>query len=112
MTEKTPQWARDPVTLEPGAVRMSAEAMRGLKKATGRSMTDLLQDDDDEANRLQVMAYGELWRRAHRLGHLPDAATMWDYAGMVELEFVVERQIDPLEGGSSTTSPHSAATGE
>ena len=108
---KPPEWATTPVMIEAGAVRMSADAMRGLKKATGRSMTDLLGDDDDEANRLQVMAYGELHRRAARLGHLPDAATMWEYAGAVELDFVVETELDPLDGGSSTISPPSAATG-
>lgn len=110
MTE-TPDWAARPVVIEPGSVRMSADAMRGLKKATGRSMTDLLQDDDDEANRLQVMAYGELHRRANRLGHLPDAVTLWDYAGAVDLEFEVETEVDPLDGGSSTISPPSATSG-
>lgn len=107
-----PQWATDPVMIEAGTVRMSADAMRGLKKATGRSMTELLQDEDDEANRLQVMAYGELHRRAGRLGHIPDAAALWEYAGAVELEFVVETEIDPLGGGSSTISPPSAISGE
>lgn len=106
-----PDWATKAVTIEPGSVRMSADAMRGLKKATGRSMTDLLQDDEDEANRLQVMAYGELHRRAAMLGHLPDAATLWDYAGAVDLDFVVETELDPLGDGSSTISPPSAATG-
>ena len=34
-------------------LRLSADAMRGLVKATGSSMSDLLQDDEDEANRVQ-----------------------------------------------------------
>jgi hypothetical protein len=101
-----------PITLEPGGMRLSAEAMRGLKKATGRSMTELLNDDDDEANRIQVMAFAELHRRAARLGHLPDAGALWERAGLVDIDFVVpEAEVDPLGGGSSTTSPLSAATG-
>ena len=38
-------------------LRLSADGMRALNKATGRTMTDLLNDPDDEANRIQVMAF-------------------------------------------------------
>ena len=54
-------------------VRISPEAMRALKKATGRSFTDLLQDDDP-ATQFQVGAFAELHRREGRLGHMPDPA--------------------------------------
>jgi hypothetical protein len=122
MTERAPRPRRPrpaaqredvdaPMILEAGGMRMSAEAMRGLKKATGRSMSDLLHDDDDEANRIQVMAFAELHRRAARLGHLPDAGTLWERAGLVDIDFVAPEAVDPLGGGSSTTSPPSAATG-
>ena len=37
-------------------LRLSADAMRALRKATGRTMSDLFNDDEDEANRIQVMA--------------------------------------------------------
>ena len=89
---------------------LPAEAMRSLKKATGRSMTELLQDEEDEGNRIQVMAFAELHRRAARAGHLPDADELWTLAGTVEVEFTAPT-VDPLDDGSSPTSPPSAGTG-
>ena len=93
-------------------LRLSADAMRALKKATGRNMSDLLNDDDDDAARLQTMAFAELFRRGVQSGHMHDAATLWDRAGSVELDFVVTTPTDFLGGESSQTSPDSAGTGE
>ena len=93
-------------------LRLSAEAMRALNKATGRSMSELLNDDDDEANRIQVMAFAELHRRGRRLGHLADAATLWERAGDVEVDFIAPTAPDFLDGASSETSPDSVGTGE
>jgi hypothetical protein len=101
----------EPVDIVPGAVHLSADAMRALKKATGRSMGELLQDDDDDASRFQVMGFAELYRRGALTGHLPDAGELWDRAGRVELNFVTGR-LDPTNGEPSPTSPSSAATGE
>jgi hypothetical protein len=92
-------------------LRLSADTMRALRKATGRTMTELLSDDEDEADRIQALAFVELHRRAARLGHLPDAATLWDQAGVIEVDFNMPQPVDPLGGGSSTTSPPSATTG-
>ena len=91
-------------------LRLSADAMRSLTKATGRTMSELLQDDQDEANRVQVMAFAQLHRRAAAAGHLPDAAELWERAGLVEVEFQGEA-VDPTEGASSGTLPPSATTG-
>jgi hypothetical protein len=102
----------DPVEVTPGSIRLSADAMRALKKATGRQMGELLADDDDEAAKFQVMGFAELHRRYTRLGHLPDPAELWERAGIVELSFVPGDRPDPTSGESSTTSPPSAATGE
>jgi hypothetical protein len=93
-------------------LRLSAEAMRALRKATGRSMSELLNDEDDDANRVQVMAFAELHRRGVRLGHLDDAATLWERAGGVEVDFLAPTAPDFLDGASSQTSPDSAGTGE
>jgi hypothetical protein len=92
-------------------LRLSAEAMRALRKATGRSMSDLLNDDDDDANRIQVMAFAELHRRGTRGGHLDDAATLWERAGAVEVDFIAPTPPDFLGGESSETLPRSAGTG-
>jgi hypothetical protein len=81
-------------------LRLSADALRALKKATGRTMTDLLADEDDEVSRFQVLAFAELHRRAARLGHLPDAAELWERAGRVELDFVPVERLDPTGAGS------------
>lgn len=104
----------EPVVIELSAdkpLRLSADAMRALKKATGRNMSDLLNDEDDEANRIQVTAFAELFRRAQLLGHLPDAATLWEQAGSAEVDFLAPEPIDPLGGESSQTSPPSVPTG-
>jgi hypothetical protein len=92
-------------------LRLTADAMRALKKATGRSMSELLNDEDDDANRIQVTAFAELHRREVRMGHMPDAATLWEQAGAVEVEFVAPEPMDPLDDESSPTSPPSAPTG-
>ncbi len=102
----------DPITIGGDApLRLSADALRALKKATGRTMTDLVQDEDDIV-RFQVMAFAELFRRYHRSGHMPPADELWEQAGAVELEFGLGEPLDPTSGGSSTDSPASAATGE
>lgn len=109
--ERPPAWLEDPVVMRQGqAPRVSADCMRALTKATGQSMGELLQGEDD-ANRIQAAAFIELYRRAARAGHLPDAGTLWDQAGRVDVDFEAAGPIDPLGDGSSTTSPHSAATG-
>lgn len=91
--------------------RFSADALRALKKATGRTMTDLLSDEADDADRFQALAFCELYRRLSPLGHLPDAGELWDRAGAVEVEFAKEVR-DPLPAAPSTTSPPFVTTGE
>ena len=112
MTERKPAIrGDDPIEIKTGAaLRLSADALRALKKATGRTMSELLTDEDDDVSRFQVVAFAELYRRYQRLGHLPDAGTIWERAGAVELDFVTER-LDPTAGESSTGSPPSATTG-
>lgn len=92
-------------------LRLSADTIRALKKATGLSMTEMLNDDEDEANRIQVVAFAELHRRGVRSGHLPDAATLWEQAGAIDVDFARPEPMDPTAGESSPTSPPSAATG-
>ena len=102
----------DPILIaQDRPLRLSAEAMRALAKATGRTMSELLTDETDEANRIQVVAFAELHRRAARAGHLPDADILWEQAGLVEVDFMMPAPIDPLDGGSSTILPPSAGTG-
>jgi hypothetical protein len=109
----------EPVVIsEERPLRVSASAMRALAKVTGRSMTDLLQGSDDadaEADRMQAVAFLELHKRAARLGHMPDAGTLWDEAGNVEIDIAArpdDRVADPLDTASSKTSPLSADIGE
>lgn len=110
-TTRPPAWQTDPVVVKQGHTpRVSADCMRALHKATGQTMSDLLQGDDD-ASRLQATAFMELYRRAAAAGHMPDAGTLWELAGAVELDFEVAGPIDPLGDGSSTTSPRSVDTG-
>ena len=114
--EPRPGWARHEVTIHVDKpLRLSANAMRALHKSTGAPLSEILQSDDEE-RRWQATAFGDLYRRAVDSGHMPDAATLFDWAGDVDLVFTVETQplqiTDPLELESSTISPDSAATGE
>lgn len=102
-----------PVVVASGRVlRLSADSLRALKKATGRTMSELLNDEDDEAARFQVMAFAELYRRYLPGGHMPDAGKLWDMAGAIEIDFETEMAADPTPGGFSTGSPLSADIGE
>jgi len=104
-----------PVKLAAGGVALqtSADAMRALIKATGRTVTDLLQGDD-EADQMQAFAFLELHRRYARAGHLPDAAALWTMAGALEIDLTAAAPMlatDPLGDASSKTSPPSVISG-
>jgi hypothetical protein len=101
----------DPVEISPGNMRFSVDAIRALRKASGRTMSELLGDDDDEAAKFQAMSFAELYRRSAREGHVPDAGELWERAGRVELVFVNAERPDPTRGERSRTSPSSADIG-
>jgi hypothetical protein len=114
--EPRPGWALEEVDIHVDKpLRLSADAMRALAKGSGRSLTDILQDPEDDATRWQATAFGELYRRADRSGHMPDAATLWEWAGRADLAFSVDTETlqlaDPTGRASSQTSPDSATTG-
>jgi hypothetical protein len=83
-------------------VRLTANEMRQLKENTGKTMTDLMGEEADDADRLQTMVWLELRRRGHDV--------RWDQVGDVAIEFVVDLP-DPTSGGSPKSSPPSAASG-
>jgi|SRR5215471_412566 len=94
------------------ALRLSPDGVRALAKATGRSMTELLTDDADEANRFQVIVFADLHRRFSRSGHMPDAATLWEMAGRADVILEPDDVPDPLDSESSTLSLPSVDIGE
>jgi hypothetical protein len=101
----------DEVVIDPNRpIRVSPEAMRALKAATGRTFTELLQDEDP-ATQFQVTAFASLYRREVALGHMPPAVELWARAGATEVTFDVAATLDPTTGAASTTSPPSADSG-
>jgi hypothetical protein len=98
----------DPVQISPGGIRFSVETMRSLKKATGRTLSEL---NEDELDGMQATAFLVLHKRYAELGHLPDAGELWERAGLVEITLVEAPRLDPTSGESSTTSLTSADTG-
>jgi len=92
----------DVVTLTSVAPRFSANELRMLKAQTGRTMEDLLGPGAEDADRWQTMAWLELRRAGHDVS--------WQDAGDVQVA-VVDETPDPTNGGPSTSSPGSAATG-
>lgn len=109
----------EPVVIVAGGMRMSANAMDDLYKATGQTMSDLM-GDGRESLKLRVMAFAELHNRCAqrwliRDGRaepipMPDPGELWERAGYVQLD-LRSAPLDPLGDGSSTTSPLSADTG-
>jgi len=83
-------------------VAMAPNELRELKRATGRSMTELMGDEGDDADRLQVM----VWLRLRRDGHRPS----WDEAGEVLVIYQADAP-DPTAAPSSIGPPTSAGTG-
>jgi hypothetical protein len=117
MTDDRPAWALEDVEIHVDKpLRLSADAMRALTKGSGRTLTDILQDTDDDATRWQATAFGELFRRGDQAGHLPDAATLWEWAGRADIAFSADAETlqlaDPTGRESSATSPRSVITGE
>jgi hypothetical protein len=90
------------ITGQPSDFRLTANEMRRLKDETGRTMTELMGEEADDADRMQAM----VWLKLRRDGH--DAT--WDQAGDVAVEYEPEQQ-DPTSGELSKTSPDSAASG-
>ena len=92
-------------------LRLSADCMRALEKATGRTMAELTGEGADQADQVQLLAFAELYRRYRASGHMPTPAELWEQAGAIDLDFVPVRPLDPTAGESTTASPPSAATG-
>ena len=70
-------------------VRMSPNDMRALKAETGRTLTALMEGDDD-ADRMQAV----VWLRLRRDGY----ELSWEDAGTVAIEFQGEDTPDPTNG--------------
>jgi len=94
------------VYLDVQNIRMSPQAMRLLTKATGRSMTQLMESPED-ADKFQAMAFFEVRRRHPELS----AEQLWELAGEVEVELGAVTP-DPFGTASSTGSPASPTTGD
>ena len=83
-------------------VRLSANDMRALRKATGKTMEELMGENAADEDRLQAVA----WLELRRQGYEPT----WEQAGELALQFETEVP-DPTSGEPSTSSPPSAASG-
>ena len=70
-----------------GDLRMSPNEMDELKRATGRTLTALLSDEEHDSDRYRVM----VWIRLRRDGFTP----RWEDVGRVEIEFGEEPEPDP-----------------
>jgi hypothetical protein len=84
-------------------LRMTPNQIRALKAATGKTLEQLMGPQADDGDRMQAIA----WLELRRLGFEVD----WEEAGDVPLQFETEEP-DPTSGGSSSSSPPSAITGE
>ncbi len=98
----------DPVELS-GEFRPTVDGMRALRKATGRTIAEL---NEDELDGMQGTAFLALHKRYAQLGHLPDAGELWERAGLVEISYPEPLPPDPTNGEPSRTSPSSADIGE
>jgi hypothetical protein len=86
-----------------GDFRMTANEMRRLKEVSGRTMTELMGEEADDADRVQAM----VWLKLRREGHDPT----WDQAGDVGIDYAAPVP-DPTSDEHSKSSPDSAGSGE
>lgn len=82
-----------------GTPRLTPNELRFLKVTTGRTLADLF---GDEADAMQAM----VWVKLRRAGF----SVTWDEAGDVEAD-MSEAPVDPMNVGTSPTSPLSADSG-
>jgi len=91
------------VDAAPGSISFTPNELRLLKAATGRTMTDLMGENGEDADKMQAVVWIELRRR----GHSPS----WEDAGDVAIAFEAPVS-DPSQIATSTASPPSATSGE
>jgi hypothetical protein len=79
----------DTITIsgDPSAMRWTPNEMRALKAASGRTMTELLGEGADDADRMQAL----VWLRLYQDGHQPD----WEAAGDVAIVYQEAPEPDP-----------------
>jgi hypothetical protein len=74
-------------------LRVSPNELRALKDETGQSMTSLMGEDADDADRMQAIVWLELRRRGYR--------PTWNEAGNVSISFGTPTA-DPTPTATST----------
>ena len=86
-----------------GDFRMTPNEMRELKAATGKTLTDLMGDEGEDADRVQAL----IWLQLRRDGYEPS----WEQAGDVSV--IYEGEVaDPTSAAPSKSWPLSADSGE
>lgn len=83
--------------------RLSPNQIRALKAETGKTLTELMGDDADDADRMQAA----VWLQLRRDGR----DVRWNECGDIAVEYE-EPEPDPTSGEPTKSSPDSAATGE
>jgi hypothetical protein len=85
-------------------LRVTPNELRMLKAVTGKTMTDLMGEEADDADRMQAVVWLELRRR----GYTP----AWEDAGDVAISFTGETPpSDPTRTNTLPDSPRSADSG-
>lgn len=97
-------------------MRFSPAALRAVQKVTGRTFTQLTDDDADEITRFQVIAFCDIYRREAWRAHVehadpPDADEIWERAELADVILETPADFDPKDAASWTASPRSAGTG-
>ena len=98
-------------------LRLSADAMRKLEKATGRSMSELNERRGLTRERTPVTGCRGSSatvppRRKRARSPTSDSAELWEQAGAIDIDFEAPEGMDPLGAASLTTSPPSVGSGE
>lgn len=83
-----PEPLPESIAIEATGIRFTPNELRALKAETGRSMTELMGPDADEADRMQTLA----WLNLRRDGR----AVPWDKCGDVAMEFETPAPPDPM----------------
>ena len=94
------------VRVTPRGFRMRASDAKAVMKASGRTLTELIDDSADLGDKLQAFAFLELRKLDRANGEESDPGELWSLAEDVDVDLIMDGEVptpDPLSATSSSS---------